>query len=185
MPLKHSVAQSKGFNAFKFRKFKLKHILVLSLLLLIPVNYAQLNSQTEVKIINTSDIQKILVNEKGSAVLINVWATWCEPCREEFPDLVKLANAYENRIHFIGISVDDASDISNKVIPFLESQNARFTNYLLKIREPEDFINLLDKNWSGAVPATFIYNKTGKQREVLIGKQNYSAFETAIKKVID
>ena len=70
-------------------------------------------------------------------------------------------------------------------MPFLKNQNAQFENYLLKVVEPEDFINLLDKNWSGAVPATFIYDKNGKQTEALIGKQSFEMFERAIKKVID
>ena len=55
----------------------------------------------------------------------------------------------------------------------------------LKIVDPEDFINLLNKDWSGEIPATFIYDNTGKQNESLIGKQSYELFEKAIKKVID
>ena len=150
-----------------------------------PSFYAQSDSSFDVKIINTNELKTIFDQVKGSELFINVWATWCEPCREEFPELVKLADNYKNQIYFIGISVDDASDLSEKVIPFLKSQNASFENYLLKVKEPEDFINMLNEDWSGAVPATFIYDKRGKQREVLIGKQSYFEFESAIKKVID
>jgi len=150
-----------------------------------PVFYPQSDSSIEVKIINTSDLNLIFDEVNGSALFINVWATWCEPCREEFPELVKLADNYKNEVHFIGISVDDARDLSEKVIPFLKSQNASFENYLLKVKEPEDFINMLDKDWSGAVPATFIYDESGKKQEVLIGKQSYDKFESAIKKVIN
>lgn len=147
--------------------------------------YSQLNSAYEVNIINVSDLKLILEDGKGSPLLINVWATWCEPCREEFPDLVKLSNTYRNEIRFIGISADDVDELDSKVIPFLKNQNAQFENYLIKVREPEDFINLLDKDWSGAIPATFIYDKNGKQTEVLIGKQSFEEFEKAIKKVIN
>ncbi len=147
--------------------------------------YSQLNSAYEVNIINVSDLKLILEDGKGSPLLINVWATWCEPCREEFPDLVKLSNTYRDEIRFIGISADDVDELDSKVIPFLKNQNAQFENYLIKVREPEDFINLLDKDWSGAIPATFIYDKNGKQTEVLIGKQSFEEFEKAIKKVIN
>ena len=140
---------------------------------------------SKVKIINVSDLKLILEEGKGSAILINVWATWCEPCREEFPDLVALSEKYKKNIRFISISVDDVADLESKVVPFLKNQNARLENYLLKVIEPEDFINLLDKNWSGAVPATFIYDRYGKQTEALIGKQSFEVFESAIKKVID
>ena len=170
----------------KSKQFKIIFYLLIANVLFIftPAFYAQSNSSVDVKIINTNDLKSIFNDVNGSALFINVWATWCEPCREEFPELVKLSNNYKNQIHFIGISVDDASDLSAKVIPFLKSQNASFKNYLLKVKEPEDFINMLNKDWSGAIPATFIYDKGGKQIEVLIGKQSYDEFESAIKKVI-
>jgi len=150
-----------------------------------PDIYSQSNSTSDVKIINLSDLELILEEGKGSAILINVWATWCEPCREEFPDLVKLSDQYKKNIRFIGISADDVDELSLKVVPFLKKQNAQFENYLIKVTEPEDFIDLLDADWSGAIPATFIYDKNGKQTEVLIGKQSYEEFENSIKKVIN
>ena len=70
---------------------------------------------------------------------------------------------------------------ASKFIPLLKQQNAQFENYPLKAVELEDFINLLDKDRSGAIPATFFYNKNGKQIEVLIGKQSHEEFEKAIK----
>ena len=89
------------------------------------------------------------------------------------------------KLRVIGISADDFEDLDAKVIPFLKKQNAQFENYLIKVGDPEDFINLLNKDWSGAIPATFIYDKNGKQKEMLIGKQSYEEFENAIKKVIN
>jgi len=169
-------------------RFSISGLLVLEFLLLIIFGveiFAQSETDSKIKIINVSDLKLLLVEGKGSAVLINVWATWCEPCREEFPDLVVLSEKYKKNVRFISISVDDVADLESKVVPFLKSQNAQLENYLLKVIEPEDFINLLDKDWSGAVPATFIYDKYGKQTEALIGKQSFEIFENAIKKVID
>jgi len=163
-------------------------LLVFCLILLSGITsniFSQSGVKTQVKIINVSDLEKIINQSGHRALLINVWATWCLPCREEFPDLVKLAQDYDKNIRVIGISVDDSDDLDSKVIPFLKNQNAEFENYLLKVVDPEDFINLLNKDWSGAVPATFIYDNTGKQKESLIGKQSYELFEKAIKKVID
>lgn len=147
--------------------------------------FAQSETESKIKIIDVSDLKLILEAGKGSAILINVWATWCEPCREEFPDLVDLSAKYKKDIRFISISVDDISDLEVKVVPFLKNQNVQFESYLMKVAEPEDFINFLDKNWSGALPATFIYNKNVKQTEALIGKQSFKTFEEAIEKVIN
>ena len=146
--------------------------------------FAQNNKDINVKIINADDLSVIIINS-DRPLLINVWATWCTPCREEFPDLVKLSKTYKDKVRVLGISVDDSEVLDSKVIPFIKSQKADFEIYLLKVVEPEDFINLLNKKWSGAIPATFIYDKDGNQKEMLIGEQSYESFEEAIKKVIE
>ena len=147
--------------------------------------FSQSGVKTQVKIINVSDLEKIINQNDERALLINVWATWCLPCREEIPELVKLAKDYNKYIRVVGISADDPDDLDSKVLPFLKNQNAEFENYIIKVVDPEDFINLLNKDWSGAIPATFLYDKYGKQKEILIGKQSYELFEKAVKKVID
>lgn len=140
--------------------------------------------ELKVKIINTEDLRGIIKNN-DLPLLINVWATWCMPCREEFPDLVKISNSYKGKVRFVGISVDDSEDLDSKVIPFIKNQKVNFEIYLLKVVDPEDFINLLNKKWGGAIPATFIYDKRGNQEEMLIGKQSYETFKEALKKVIE
>lgn len=149
------------------------------------ITFSQPKDSYKVDIINVSDLEKIIINNDGRALLINVWATWCAPCREEFPELVKLANDYTDKVRVVGISVDEKGDLDSKVIPFLKNQNAAFQNYLLKVVDPEDFINALNKKWGGAIPATFIYDEEGNQKEMIVGKQTYEVFESAIKKVIN
>ncbi|HEY6436248.1 MAG TPA: TlpA disulfide reductase family protein, partial [Ignavibacteriaceae bacterium] len=102
------------------------HFFILGLILFIGLKYevySQSNSIYKVNTISVSDLTLILEEEKGLATLINVWATWCEPCREEFPDLVELSNTYRKEIRFIGISADDVDELDSKVIPFLKNQN--------------------------------------------------------------
>lgn len=166
--------------------YKVKLILLFILLLSNSSNYiySQSEASVEIKIISSSDLKMILEDGKGSIMLLNVWATWCIPCREEFPDLAKLAKKYSDQVQFITISADEISDLDSKVIPFLKEQNMAAKNYLLKVADPEEFINTLNKDWSGAIPATFIYDKKGIQKEILIGKQSYEEFENAIKTVI-
>ena len=159
-------------------------LLVLSIVINI-ITYAQVVPSSEIKIIKDLDLKLLLEESKGNPLFINVWATWCAPCREEFPELVMLVEKYNSIVKFVGISVDDVDELDSKVIPFLKNQKAEFQNYLLKIIEPEDFINVLNKDWNGAIPATFIYDKTGKQHSVLIGKQSYKEFEAEVKKVIN
>lgn len=168
--------------------FAVQKYLIIVILILAGISlttFSQPKDSYKVEIINLSDLEKIIDGSDGRALLINVWATWCAPCREEFPELVKLANNYSKEVRVVGISVDEKGDLDSKVIPFLKNQSASFQNYLLKVVDPEDFINALNKNWGGAIPATFIYDKTGNQKKMIIGKQTYTVFESAIKKVIN
>ncbi|MBK9097354.1 MAG: TlpA family protein disulfide reductase [bacterium] len=160
-------------------------IVVLIFVGISPITFSQAKDSYKVEIINVSDLEKIINENDDQALLINVWATWCAPCREEFPELVKLANDYSNKVRVVGISVDEKGDLDSKVIPFLKNQKASFQNYLLKVIDPEDFINALNEKWGGAIPATFIYDKEGNQKEMIVGKQTYEVFESAIKKVIN
>lgn len=141
----------------------------------------QARDELKVEIINLEELNDIINTRQGTPLLLNVWATWCIPCREEFPDLIRLAEDYDDGIEVIGISVDSQEEIESKVIPFLQQVNSSFTNYIINFDDPEDFINLVNKDWGGAIPATFIYDKTGVQKEVFIGKQSFGDFEKIVK----
>ena len=105
------------------------------------------------------------------------------PCREEFPSIVKLSGEYKD-VDFVSISVDFPDEVNSKIIPFLKSNKADFTTYVNAFNGDEELINLLDKNWNGALPATFLFDKTGKKLSFLEGKQSYDAFKKEIDKVI-
>src|SRR5262249_47554943 len=67
--------------------------------------------------------------EKGKVVLVNFWATWCVPCREEFPDLSRLQSAYAGKgLRVIGVSTDFARE-SAAVAKFMGEQKPSFPNY--------------------------------------------------------
>jgi thiol-disulfide isomerase/thioredoxin len=97
-------------------------------------------------------------------LLVNFWATWCEPCREEFPDLVKIKGQYPSeRLDFVIVSLDDASDIGKAVPEFLaQTHAASLPAYLLNAADQEAAIDLVDPTWSGELPATFLYDRAGK-----------------------
>ena len=126
-----------------------------------------------------------LVNQRnGKFLLLNVWATWCVPCREEFPDLIKLADTSQNTdVEIVGLSADYPDEVESKIIPFLKKQNVTFKVFVQNFRDEGNFINRLSKNWSGALPATFIFDPSGKQRVSLSGKHDYGTFKLKIEKI--
>lgn len=131
--------------------------------------------------IDKAKLSKIIKERKGKVLFLNLWATWCVPCREEFPSIVKLAGEYKD-VEFIGISVDFPEEVESKIIPFLKSQNANFVSYVNAFESDEELINQLDKDWNGALPATFIYDKTGKKISFMEGKKSYEEFKKEIEK---
>jgi thiol-disulfide isomerase/thioredoxin len=141
-------------------------------------------AQIEVPLLDAEVYQSLITENRGKIIFINAWATWCVPCKDEFPDLVRLHNYYKNSdVVFIGISVDFEDQIESKVKPFLLSQNAGFQNYVQNFKDPADLINLINEDWRGAVPATFIYDKQGNQQVYLLGKHSYEEFKTKIELV--
>jgi len=134
--------------------------------------------------IDGGGIKKELAKRKGKVVVLNLWATWCPPCREEFPALVKLHNAYRNRgVDVIVVSVDDI-DAEAQVVQFLRSQGAKMPAFIKKPGNSEAFINAIDKDWPGAVPYTVVYDRTGKPFARLLGDHTFQQFEATVKKAL-
>ena len=116
---------------------------------------------------------------KAKAVLVNVWATWCQPCREEFPDILRLRQAYEERgLRVVLVSGDFPSDRA-RAVNFLAEHGVDFPTY---IKDGDDmaFIDGLNKAWSGALPATFLYDTKGSLLEWWEGKASYSLLEKKV-----
>ncbi len=96
-------------------------------------------------------------------LLVNFWATWCEPCRLEFPDLVKIDADYSARgLQFVTISIDDPAELKTGVPKFLRAMRARMPAYLLNVSDSDPVINAVDPEWSGELPATFLFDRHGQ-----------------------
>jgi len=119
--------------------------------------------------------------QKGKVVLVNFWATWCVPCRQEFPDLVKLERAYRGRgLAVIGVSTDLAKDLP-AVEKFLAAARPDFPNYRKKSGgDDQDFIESVDGRWGGELPFSVLYSRDGNKARALSGMQSYADFEKAV-----
>ena len=121
---------------------------------------------------------------RAPVTVVNVWATYCAPCREEFPDLVRLHEAYKVRgLRLVLVSADFEDQLPN-ARAFLAENGVDFPSYLK--REPDsEFIEAMDSGWSGALPATWIYDAKGVRRHFREGMASYEVFERDVLDVLN
>ena len=135
--------------------------------------------------IDTDALKGIITQQRERPLLVNFWATFCDPCRDEFPDLVKIDKDYRPQaLEFVTVSLDDMSEIKSEVPKFLGSMKATMPAYLLNVSDPEPAINLIDKRWRGDLPATFLFNEKGEVIYRHIGRINTPELRDAIEKAV-
>jgi thiol-disulfide isomerase/thioredoxin len=123
---------------------------------------------------------KRIIHERGAPVtLVNVWATWCAPCREEMPDLLETARQHPD-VRLVLVSAD-FDDHLKEAREFLAARGITGTTYW-KSGSDQEFIEALDPDWTGSLPATLVYDASGRQVAFWEGKGDRARFEAAIEK---
>jgi thiol-disulfide isomerase/thioredoxin len=137
--------------------------------------------------INADGLVAVLKRDSPNArpLLVNFWATWCDPCREEFPDLVKIDQQYRPQgLDFTAISLDNVEDIKTSVPKFLLEMKVKTPTYLLDVDDPEIAMSKVDPQWSGALPRRFLYDAHGKIVYKRMGRINVAELSAAIEKLL-
>jgi thiol-disulfide isomerase/thioredoxin len=135
--------------------------------------------------VNAEELTALLKRDGNRPLLVNYWATWCDPCRDEFPDLVKIDADYRPKgLDFIAVTLDDLADIKTGVPKFLRDMHAQMPVYLLNLSDPEPAIQMVDPKWSGALPATFLYNAKGEVVYKSLGRIKVDELRAAIEKLV-
>lgn len=135
----------------------------------------------EVETIDQAGVKALARNDSGGKLrLINVWATWCGPCRIEFPDLVSVNRIYRARdFEVVTVNADDP-DKRDAAVKFLKTQQASMRNLAFDSDDPYTLIEALDAKWQGGLPHTILVAPGG---EVLYRSEG--AFNTlALRKAI-
>ena len=133
--------------------------------------------------VDADSIQDVILSYKGDkAVLVNVWATWCIPCIEEFPEIVEIQEEYKDELQVVFVSADFPED-RQRAVKFLKEHNVDWTTYF-KDAKDEPFINALSKEWSGALPFTKIISTNGEEVAHWENKASFDKFNTHVKQAI-
>jgi thiol-disulfide isomerase/thioredoxin len=137
------------------------------------------------EIIDVQGYQKLIQQYRGKPLLVTFWATWCEPCRDEYPMLNELAKQYAPQgLKVVGVNLDDEGDLI-LMRRFIARYKPVFPNYRRKPGEEVPFREAVLPGWNGTLPASFFYAKDGKQIGNFIGERNREAYETAIRSLLN
>jgi thiol-disulfide isomerase/thioredoxin len=131
--------------------------------------------------IDAQAYQKLLEQYHGKPLLVNFWATWCEPCRDEYPMLNELAKQYALQgLKVVGVSMDDDGDLI-LMRRFLARYKPVFPNYRKKAGSEAAFRQAVLPGWTGSLPVSIFYGKDGQQAGHMLGEGTREKFEAAIR----
>ena len=134
----------------------------------VPVDTASV----EIASVDGPGVLNIVRQGSAPVALVNVWATWCAPCREEFPDLMRVARERRAKGLALVLVSADFEDQAGAAKKFLARHGAGFRSYL-KTGDDMAFIETLSHDWSGSLPATFLFDRTGHLIDFWEGRVPY------------
>ena len=139
-------------------------------------------AQTEIKMVDGSTTK--LEDKKGKVILVNLWATWCGPCRGEMPHLIEFQNAHRDKgFEILGLDVDDES--VEQINDFAKEMKL---NYPLGWATQELFIEFNRVSQSaGSIPQSFLIDRDNNLRGVFVGgsKKVVDQMKETIEKVVN
>lgn len=137
------------------------------------------------QVIDLAGYQQLVAKYRGKPLVVNFWATWCEPCRDEYPLIVELAVEFKSQgISVIGINMDDDSDM-NLVRRFIARTQPHFPNYRQKPGiDLDGFYRGVNPAWNGTMPQTIFYTRDGRINLYFLGTRPRPVFEQAFRDLL-
>lgn len=140
----------------------MRRIFLGSIILLIvwKVTTAQVASSITVPVLNFGQFEPTLHHQNDSVYLINFWATWCVPCRQEIPAIEQIGSKYANKkFRIVLVSMDFKNQLESQLYPFIKSHQIKSQVVLLHDPDQNHWIDKVDPGWSGEIPFTVIYGR--------------------------
>ena len=107
--------------------------------------------------------KEVLTIENDKVYVVNFWATWCGPCVKELPYFEDLKEEYNGtEVETILVSIDWETNLTRKLIPFLEKNEIKKKVILFDDPKANNWIDKVDPSWSGAIPITLVMSKDAK-----------------------
>lgn len=112
----------------------------------------------QLEVYDFDGIEHYLKQNDDKVYVVNFWATWCAPCVKELP-YFEAINQKEN-VDVLLVSLDFPKHKESRLLPFIKKHQLQSEVVLLDDSNENLWINAIDSTWSGALPATLIYNQS-------------------------
>jgi thiol-disulfide isomerase/thioredoxin len=144
-------------------------------------NSSLAKGQVAPEILKFKKLEAIIAKTDDTTRVFNFFASWCLPCIKELPELESLAQEKKHeKVKIIYVSLDFINSYQESLIPLMKKLALTQKVYLLNESDPNKWINEIDKNWSGSIPATLIVNHQKKQYKFI----PYSISKSTLKKYL-
>ena len=134
--------------------------------------------QAEMKTLDGKSFK--LGDQKDKILLVSLWATWCQPCLKEMPEIQKLNDEFKDKgFEAVGVTFINEDNSDKQVRDFLKEKKFTYTQVL---SNEKTWDAMLELSKAPGIPVNFIVSKDGKILETLVGGKSYEVFKTAIEK---
>jgi thiol-disulfide isomerase/thioredoxin len=152
--------------------------------LLLIISFSEVSGQ-KIEYIKVPELEKILKNPEDKLFVVNLWATWCAPCVAELPAFEKTAGEYDkSKVRFLMISLDFPNQIEKQLKPFLLKNKITLDVAVMMDVDYDSWIDKVDPQWQGTIPATLIFNNQDKIRYFHSGEISETELKGLINKFL-
>jgi thiol-disulfide isomerase/thioredoxin len=146
--------------------------------------FAQSNP-TKVEVIKFDWYESLRNQPNDTTYIINFWATWCVPCVAELPHFEQITKKYQTqKVKVYLVSLDFRKNIDSHLRPFVKKKNLQSAVLLLDEPDANAWIDKVDPSWSGALPATIIFNNKKNMIQFLEKELNFTELDLITSKFL-
>lgn len=136
------------------------------------------------KVYNFEELKPLLTTTNDTIYVVNFWATWCKPCIKELPYFDDLTARYSDKqVEVLLVSLDFPKKYDSHLKPYIAEHNLKSTVVALNDPDSNAWIPQVDSTWSGAIPATLIFNKN--KRKFYEQTFTYETLEAEVKSFME
>ena len=133
--------------------------------------------------VDYNGLEKVLNRTDNKTYVVNFWATWCAPCVKELPYFERINKQYKDKnVEVVLVSLDFPKHFDTKLKNFINEKQLQSELYALNDMDSNYWIPQVNKDWSGAIPATLIYNSN--KREFFEQAFEYEELEKTLNKFL-